>query len=511
MRLRLAISLCAALSALGLRGAPETTEADRVLAQITAAVASVDALMPEITATAEEAAARIWRNPNASIECPRQGQWGFSEEFWERAGGLAQFADGSFDVSANVILLSSRVAAPTNAGGKLVVRFPPATDDRGINLVADVVAGWAWCCEYAAAMTRTCGRFPAITKTLGADDSWIVNCGGWSPDHLPRLLPCAEKIPAGKLGRQYVAKALAMLHAMTNAPTRDAVATAARCIGAELAAGRTVGVAGLGHPIIEECTCGLKSAMKGICAVGNIPQAYSEALKPGDVLVWIAYHGLDTHWADYGTPMRKAGLKLVLSHSAEATPASGDWIKAFIPQLWNMPDAEVPIPVRPFAMGPLSEVSRCTILRMLDAEVAVAHPRGANPSPSWGTAFFEKMEYAKKTPPPDIARRSWTHHGFTFVMDANHMWSLKDRTPFAYDMLRPLSPKLIAYERDRRFGLMSPEGKELTSAKWELVAPYGLFGMPETDFAVYAQDGRYGKMNPLTGAVHAEPPTPKYP
>ena len=64
------------------------------VAETFAAVERLDAAIPALTASAEQAAERIWRNPHASIEVPRKPQWGFAEKLWERAGGLAQIADG---------------------------------------------------------------------------------------------------------------------------------------------------------------------------------------------------------------------------------------------------------------------------------------------------------------------------------------------------------------------------------------------------------------------------------
>lgn len=40
------------------------------------AVERLDAAIPALTASAEQAAERIWRNPHASIEVPRKPQWG---------------------------------------------------------------------------------------------------------------------------------------------------------------------------------------------------------------------------------------------------------------------------------------------------------------------------------------------------------------------------------------------------------------------------------------------------
>ena len=78
-------------------------------------------------------------------------------------------------------------------------------------------------------------------------------------------------------------------------------------------------------------------------------------------------------------------------------------------------------------------------------------------------------------------------------------------------MLRPLSSKLIAYERNRRFGLMDADGCELTSAKRDLIAPFGLFGMKERDYAVFAERGLYGRMDPETGRTLSGKLSPEYP
>lgn len=489
----------------------EPTAAESCLDRIASAVATLDGRLQYLTQTAEETVRRLVRNPYASIEVPRTNQWGFSEELWERAGGLCQIADGVYDTPDNVVLLSSRAGNVPVADGKLVIRFDKVSDDTRVNLIADVVSGWMWCCEYYAAASRLLGRVPPTEKGLSFEDSWVISCSAFSPDHLPRFVPCPEKIAAGKLGRSYLESALAMLARMREPTTCDAVRRAAQFVGVELSAGRTVGVAGLGHPIIEECVRGLKSNLKGIVAVGNIPQVYSEALKPGDTLVWFAYNGLNTYWADYGTAIRKAGLNLVLSHAGTEPCSREAYVKAFIPQLWTLPDASVSVPVRPFKIAPLSEVSRCTLLRMLDEEVAATHPRSAVPPPDYGTEFFATVDYAKKVAPPKEKRRVWTNKGFTFERNESFRWALRGKTGFDYDMLRPLSPKLIAYQKGLKWGLMSPDGRELTPPDKDLIAPFGLYGMPEREYAVFAEGGKYGKMDPLTGRPLPGPMTEKYP
>ena len=506
-----AVSLLSQVSFGGEVSKPDRENSDNRLESIISAVASLEKRIPSIITAGEETARRIIRNPYASIECPRKDQWGFSEEFWERAGGLSQFADGRYDTPDNTVLLSSRARDAEVGEGKFAVRFGPTTGDRGVDLIVDVVAGWMFCCEYYAACSRFTGRVPASTRSLGMKDCWISNCSGWSPDHLPRLVPSPERIPAGRMSRAYLDKALGMLKAMRRPATRDAVRAAAKYIVGELKAGRTVGVAGLGHPIIEECVTDLKSGMKGVVVVGHIPKAYTEAFKSGDTLVWLAYGGLDTYWGDYGTPMRAAGLNLVLSHRGMKPCTDHPFVKAFIPQLWDMPDAEIEIPVRPFRFAPLSEVSRCTLLRMLDAEVAKECPRPENPPPDYGRDFFATVDYAKKIPPPRTELREWSAKGFDFVMNRDFRWSLKGKTGFDYDMIRPLSERLLAYQKGLKYGLLSPGGEELTPPDRELIAPFGLYGMPEREYAIFAEGVKYGKLDPVTGKPLAEPLSEDYP
>ena len=470
------------------------------LARLEATVRALESEIPALTATAEEAARRIWRNPRASIEVPREGQWGFSEELWERAGGLAQIANGAYETPDNVVLLSSAAPVPERTEGKLVVQFPKTSDDPRINVIADVVRGWMWCCEYAAAMTRTCGRFPATTRGLLMRDSWICNGGGWNWGNLPRLLPCSERIPAGRLARAYHAQAMAQLDWMAGEATQSAIRRSAEAIRRTLDAGHAVGIAGIGHPVIEECTRNLRSRMTGIAAAWDTRRAFNEALSPGDLLVWLSYNGLNTHWADYGAQIHGAGLDLVVSYVDWVPPPTNSYVKAFIPQHWSRTDAEVAIPVPPHAMAPVSEISRCTILRLLDEEVAKTHPRtGAEPKP-WGCETLLKQNYpAKVAPPPGPVE--WTSKGLTVAMSPDRRWALKGKTGFSYDMLRPLSGRLVAYERNRRYGLMDADGREITPADRDLIAPFGLYGMAERDYAVFAENGLYGKMDPETGAV----------
>ena len=46
---------------------------------------------------------------------------------------------------------------------------------------------------------------------------------------------------------------------------------------------------------------------------------------------------------------------------------------------------------------------------------------------------------------------------------------------------------------------MAPDGRELTPPTRELIAPFGLFGMKERDYAVFAERGLYGRMDVETG------------
>jgi hypothetical protein len=122
---------------------------------------------------------------------------------------------------------------------------------------------------------------------------------------------------------------------------------------------------------MEEMYLENKAPWKVFFAAGSSKTAYKANLKPGDLLVWIAYCGMNTAYEDYGKNIEEAGLQLITSYSPDPSWAKEPPTRlAHIDQCWSLPDAEVPIPIFPNKMAPVSGINATLILRMLDDEVA---------------------------------------------------------------------------------------------------------------------------------------------
>jgi hypothetical protein len=110
--------------------------------------------------------------------------------------------------------------------------------------------------------------------------------------------------------------------------------------------------------------------------------AFKQHLEPGDLLVWIAYMGMNSAYSDYDRRIQEAGLDLVTSYAQAPAdyktdiPALADVhgqpanVLAHVDQPWELPDAEVPLPCPPGKMAPVSGICRTLVFRMLDDEVS---------------------------------------------------------------------------------------------------------------------------------------------
>ncbi len=534
--------------------------------------ARLDALvgeMPAITAAAEAAAKRIWENPWASLEVPPMACWGFAEEMWCRAGGLSQIEQSGYDMPQNVVLCAVRSwddarrfaveeLAKIKRGGKLVIVFGPKADapagdwcdflidDRApsgaaregnVNAIANCALGWAWACEYAAAFTRLANKFPAITRTVFPRDTWIVNGGVQTHAGLPRLKDCTAKIPAGELGGYYLRRARKMANDFDEPHIRDAIDAAARTIAERLAAGRRVMVAGLGHFIIHECTEDIRSPMLGVRVCGLMPDVYGELLDKGDILVWIAYSGMSTPHADYNEPIVDAGVDLIAAFSETTPQPKPKNMVHFIPQPWTFPDAEVPIPVAPWAMASASEISRCLTLRLLDEavvrELAGRKIAKCEPFRKWA-AYDSGMRklggsdwLATHLPYDDVSWRDGRRRGGwlrpwtsgkpkpctvagavreqawgkdrVLFMTRDHTWGLAATNgqvlaSASWDMLSPLNGDTLACEKAARYGFMSRDGAA-GPLDWDVVRDWG------KDRALVAKDRLYGLWDIAAGKL----------
>lgn len=357
-------------------------------------------VIPDITAAAEEAAAVIGTNHQSQIYIPARECFGFHEEMISRAGGLSQirgkwrglddvvlFAVRDWEELGEdavrmistwkeqghvVIVFASKAGMPAGVNPDFLIdNFAPdgSRKHASVNALVNVVLGWMWCCEYGAAFSRE-GLFPAITKSITPVDSWGHNEGTVAPDGNVRFYKCDEKIPQGDLASVYLYRVRKLLSDIRDPHVAQPMAEAVRIIADRLESGHRVAIAGLGHMILEEPKHGLVSPMIGFRAVSMLPDSFANVVDEGDLLVWLTYMGMNSAWDDYGTAIKRSGADLIASYAESVPPSSKDGMLVYIPQSWSIPDAEVSIPVPPYAMAPVSAVNRVLLLRMLDEAVA---------------------------------------------------------------------------------------------------------------------------------------------
>lgn len=369
---------------------------------------SFEARLPklrEATASVSEAAKfaskRIWENPSCAISIPYEESLGFREELIARSGGLAQIgrayprpgdivlyairdwensgnrpvwlADRWKAMGATVVAFASKNGAPADFSPDFFIDngAPGGSGAHGsANSLANAVLGWMWCMEYASSFSREYGAFPAVTKGIISDSSWIINGANDAPDGQVRFRRSPVAIPEGELALCYLARARALVEEMKEPGIVSSVRKAAAVIASALEEGRRVGVAGLGHLILEEPKHGLKSPMIGFRAVSMVEESANSVLGEGDLLVWIAYMGMNSRWANYALPFENAGIEVLPCFAQPPVPEPVGKYPAYIPQLWSVPDAVVPIPVPPYLMGSISEINRVLLLHMIDEEVA---------------------------------------------------------------------------------------------------------------------------------------------
>ena len=362
--------------------------------------------IPAVVASAQHAAENNLQYPTALINMPYWEQVSFSEEMLNRAGGLAHafctVARPKLATAHDIVVLSvrsweqdretvlkrvkeykaegwtvtiigSKAGKPADLGEDFFIDNGAPSDkaDQGrINVIANITLGWMWCCEYAAGMSRH-GKFPAVLYSVAMEGAQEYDAKIQSEQGRFTVEPCDKAIPAGQLSRLYLKRVDKLVKDCKSKKIQGQLTKAAGVVAARLQAGETVGVAGLGHAILEEVKMENRSPWKGFQAVGSVKTAFKTNLKPGEVLVWIAYCGMNSAYDDYGKYIAEAGADLVTSYAPDkewAVNAPKDL--AHIEQCWALPDAEVPIPVFPHKMAPVSGINSCLILRMLDDEVA---------------------------------------------------------------------------------------------------------------------------------------------
>jgi hypothetical protein len=363
--------------------------------------------IPAVGASAQQAAENKLTHPNSLLNTPYWEQVTFSEEMINRAGGLAlAYPTGALAGMAatehdvvlltvrswekeretvlksvkeyrekgwTVTIIGSKVGKPADLDADFFIDngAPSEGAEHGrINVLANVTLGWMWCCEYAAAMSRK-GKFPAILYSVAMEGAAEYDATIQTAQGRRTVVPCEKAIPAGALSRIYLKRVEKLVSDCKSRRIQGQVRKAADVVAARMRAGGTVGLSGLGHVILEEVKLDTRAPWKAFQAVGSVKTAYTANLKPGELLVWISYCGMNSAYDDYAKYIAEARVDLVTSYAPDP-----EWSKdapkalAQIDQCWKLPDAEVPIPVYPHAMAPVSGINQGLVLRMLDDEVA---------------------------------------------------------------------------------------------------------------------------------------------
>jgi len=394
----------------------EATYSQPALRDFAARVPTLRHEIATVTAAAQGSAERTMAHRDALLNVPYWEQVSFSEEMLNRAGGLAHAyptgASGRNPPTSNdVVLLSVRswekekdvvlrelaefrangwlttvIASRAGCPAHLPADFfidngaPSGAAAQGrINVLANVTLGWMWCCEYVAAMTRK-GKAPAVLLSVAMPGADEYDARIQTADGRHSIGDCDTAVPAGKLAGIYLDRIEELLADLSSRRRQRQLAQAAEVCAERMADGRTVGLSGVGHVILEEVKMETKAPWKGFQAVGSARTAFKTNLKPGDLLVWIAYVGMNSKYDDYRKYIAEAKVDLVTSFAPDPVFAKGaPRARAHIDQCWRLPDAEVPIPYQPGSMAPVSGVNAGLIVRMLDDEVAARLARWVYP------------------------------------------------------------------------------------------------------------------------------------
>ena len=381
------------------------------LAEFETRIPKIASEIPQIIKSAEFTAGCVLKNPDTLINVPYNEQKGFSEEMINRAGGLSNIYPSEspdrvrFVTDHDIVLYSVRswetdaetaikrlneykeknwkiilIASKKGMPSKLKYDFfidngaPSGKAIYGrINILANITIGWMWCCEYVSAMTRK-GKIPGILISISLEESTEHNKKIQTPEGRLWIGDCPEKIPAGKLANIYLERVKKLVFDLKSEKIQKQIDSASDIIANRMAEGKRVGISGVGHVIIDEVKRDLKAPWIGFQAVGQVGRrrnAFSKYLQPGDLLVWIAYIGLNSKYVDFGRYIKEAKLELITCFAPDLDdPSVNETGIAHIDQCWAKGDAEVPLPCHPWKMAPVSGINSGLILRMLDDSVS---------------------------------------------------------------------------------------------------------------------------------------------
>lgn len=370
--------------------------------------------LPLIIAAAEDAAARKLAHSNSHVNVTYGLQACFAEELVNRSGGLAEAlpeADRSKLVTSNDIAVFSirswekdgdkgmAFLKSCKEKGWMTILFASAKGkpanlevdhfiDNGAksgneteamdNLMANVLNGWLWVCEYTAALTRH-GRHPGFLQSITTAGSRAHN--GLYQNYRTRhqTLPCDVSLPQGDLSNIYLARVNGLIQDLSSCHTQKQIAQAANIIAKRLKENKKVFVSSTTHILLNELGRCNKTPWKPLFLLNNPKKVLEQNTQPGDLLVWTSFNGVSI-WAykdnsgpsalfrDFDTTLREAKLDLITSFSSDPLHPENNAAYALthIEQPWSFGDAEVPVPFPPGRIAPVSGLCQALIWQMID-------------------------------------------------------------------------------------------------------------------------------------------------
>ena len=366
-------------------------------------MAAIRATLPHITAVAEKSATFLNHESTDRFLIPRQFDPAFYLEFYNRAGGPPDTHDTDNSSVPGLVLLPVRhwtgvglgvagaverwqstqrpvvIIGPANGrpnlvmGGSFLDNGAPNGDREhaSINGIANMIVGWTFYTEVAAAATRA-GWQPGILLSVLDSGATVHNAN--ARFHMPSTPP-PPVVPAGRLGTAYLDAVDAALGFAATPMHQAAVNAAGDQLRALRAAGHKLFVASCGHYLAEELPRdSLDSPFIPIDFRKDMASEFvHHGAAPHDVVLWIGYAGYDCPNAEVAGTFRTLGLGVVLVTNLPPTPAPNEVI-AEIPLSWQTPDAVATIPFAPGHVAPLSSIEMALHYLWLRRLVAIPKP-----------------------------------------------------------------------------------------------------------------------------------------
>ena len=373
--------------------------------------------LPQIIAAAEAAAGRKIKHPDALLNLTYSLQPSFAEEMLNRSGGLAGalpsderrglitdhdiviFSIRSWEKNGPkgieylnqcrqkgwiTILFASQAGKPADLQVDFFIdngAAGPGEDEGPVNLIANALNGWLWVCEYTAALTRQ-GQHPGFLQSITVPGSYNNNKIYQARRTRHLFYPSETAIPAETLARIYLSRVDRLIEDLSSSERIAQINYAGKIISERINSGRNVYVSTNTHIMLDDIQYNNKVPFKALNALRKPQEVFGANLKPGDLLFWLSFNGVDIWWfdrdgserlyTDYQNAIRQTGADFITCFATDPLHPgnAGQGALAHIEQNWDFGDAVVPVPFPPGRIAPISGLCQALIYRMLDETAA---------------------------------------------------------------------------------------------------------------------------------------------